>query len=71
MHQGEEGDPVKVIDAIEQLGAERIGHGIQIIKNPSVLQYVKEKDVVLEVCPTRYKFSRLQIPGIPNEILTL
>jgi adenosine deaminase len=43
-----------VKEAIDLLGAERIGHGVGIITDPSILEYVKQKGVVLEVCPTRY-----------------
>ncbi len=40
-----------VKDSIEILGAERIGHGIQIINNPGVLKFVKDKKIPLEACP--------------------
>jgi adenosine deaminase len=40
-----------VRDSIEILGAERIGHGIQIVRNPSVLNFVRDRGVPLEVCP--------------------
>lgn len=55
VHAGEEpgpGAPAQVRDAIEILGAERIGHGIHIIGDPGVMALVREKNVVLEVCPT-------------------
>jgi len=42
----------KVKEAIDLLGAERIGHGVGIITDPSVIDYVKQKGIVLEVCPT-------------------
>lgn len=54
IHSGEANDPVAaqwVKDSIEILGAERIGHGIQIIKNPAILNFVREKGIPLEVCP--------------------
>jgi adenosine deaminase len=40
-----------VRDSIDILGAERIGHGVQIIHDPEVLQYVRDKKIPLEVCP--------------------
>jgi len=55
VHAGEEPGPgaaSQVRDAIEILGAERIGHGIHIIGDPGVMALVREKNVVLEVCPT-------------------
>jgi len=55
VHAGEEpgpGAPSQVRDAIEILGAERIGHGIHILGDQRVIDLVKERNVVLEVCPT-------------------
>lgn len=54
VHSGETPQPLSatwVKDSIEILGAERIGHGIQIINNPEVLEFVKNKKIPLEVCP--------------------
>lgn len=54
-HAGEEpGDqaPGEVRSAIEALGAERIGHGIHIINDESVMDIVRERNIALEVCPT-------------------
>ncbi|MEX2122829.1 MAG: adenosine deaminase [Woeseia sp.] len=55
VHAGEEPgphSPSQVRDAIEILGAERIGHGIHIVDDPDVIELVRENNVVLEVCPT-------------------
>lgn len=54
IHSGETPQPQSAMwvkDSIEILGAERIGHGIQIVNNPEVLKFVKEKKIPLEVCP--------------------
>lgn len=40
-----------VQDSVEILGAERIGHGIQIIRNPQVLKFMVDRKIPLEVCP--------------------
>lgn len=40
-----------VRDSVEILGARRIGHGIQIVRDRHVLDFVKAKGIVLEVCP--------------------
>ena len=40
-----------VKDSIEILGAERIGHGIQIIRNPEIINFVRDRKIPLEVCP--------------------
>jgi len=55
IHSGEERvpeAPQHVRMAIEELGAERIGHGIHIIEDPEVIEFVKERRVLFEVCPT-------------------
>jgi len=52
IHQGEEGDPEKIKDAVERLGAERIGHGIQSHTSQGVIDFLKERNIPLEVCPT-------------------
>lgn len=54
VHAGEINHPSsaqKVKDAIQILGAERIGHGVQIIHNQEVLNFVREQKIPLEVCP--------------------
>jgi adenosine deaminase len=52
IHAGETGSGQNVIDAIELLGAERIGHGVFIKDEPTAYQLVKERQIVLEMCPT-------------------
>lgn len=53
-HSGE-GDaaeaPQHVRVAIEELGAERIGHGIPIINDPDVMQLAIDRNVLFEICP--------------------
>lgn len=39
-------------EAIELLGAERIGHGIQAIHSKEILKLIKKRKVLLEICPT-------------------
>ncbi len=41
-----------VIDAVEKLGATRIGHGLQIVHEPRTIEFVKKNNIVLELCPT-------------------
>jgi adenosine deaminase len=52
IHAGETGVGKNVLEAVEWLGAERIGHGVYITDCPEAYQIVKEKQVVLEICPT-------------------
>jgi len=52
VHAGEVGDSGQVREAIEQLGAERIGHGIAAFRDPALMELLRERGVALEVCPT-------------------
>jgi aminodeoxyfutalosine deaminase len=51
-HAGETTGPGTVWDAIDQLGAERIGHGTSSVQDPSLLAYLADRRIPLEVCPT-------------------
>jgi adenosine deaminase len=44
--------PQHVRVAIEELGAERIGHGIYIHRDPAVMALARERGVLFELCPT-------------------
>ena len=50
-HAGEIGGPESVREAVEQLGAERIGHGIAAVKDPYLMNWLAKRAVPLEVCP--------------------
>jgi len=52
VHAGEVGAPENVREAIELLGARRIGHGVRSIENSDVVQLLRSREVTLEVCPT-------------------
>ena len=51
-HAGEIGGPESVREAIEILGAERIGHGIAVMHDPALAASLATRRVVLEICPT-------------------
>jgi adenosine deaminase len=52
VHAGEWNGPANVAEAIERLGAERIGHGIRVMEDPSVVALARERGTVFEVCIT-------------------
>ncbi|MGD8780593.1 MAG: adenosine deaminase [Ignavibacteria bacterium] len=52
VHAGEAAGPESVWSALTDLGAERIGHGVRAIEDSKLVDYLKEKQVPLEVCIT-------------------
>jgi aminodeoxyfutalosine deaminase len=52
VHAGEIGGPESVRDAVELLGAERIGHGIAAVRDPRLMSMLAERAIHLEICPT-------------------
>ncbi|RKF26881.1 adenosine deaminase [Micromonospora globbae] len=51
-HAGETTGPETIWDALRDLGAERIGHGIAAAQDPELLAYLAERRIAMEVCPT-------------------
>jgi adenosine deaminase len=52
VHAGESGGPDHVRAALDDLGAERIGHGIATVDDAELLARVVRDQVPLEVCPS-------------------
>ena len=52
IHAGEAGGADNVLEAIDRLGALRIGHGVRARENPAVLELIRERGIPLEFCPT-------------------
>ena len=52
VHAGEWGGAENVREAIEVLGADRIGHGVRIMEDENVVALAKERGTVFEVCVT-------------------
>jgi adenosine deaminase len=51
-HAGEVAGPESVWGALRSLQAERVGHGVRSVEDPALLDYLREHQVPLEVCPT-------------------
>ena len=61
-HAAEAGPPHNVKEAIEQLGAERIGHGVRSMEDLAIIDLLSKHRMPLEICPT----SNLQTGVIPK-----
>ena len=51
-HYGESGGAEFPREAVEALDSERLGHGVSVAQDPSVVALVRERGVTLEMCPT-------------------
>jgi len=51
-HAGETAGPASVWGALRALEAERIGHGVRASEDPALVEYLAERGIPLEVCPT-------------------
>jgi adenosine deaminase len=52
VHAGEASGPENIWEAIELLGARRIGHGISCVRDPKLMDHLARSRVCLEMCPT-------------------
>jgi adenosine deaminase len=52
VHAAEAGQASNIREAIELLGADRIGHGVRAMEDLSVMDLVIKHDITLEMCPT-------------------
>ena len=51
-HAGEWTSAEAVREAIEDLGVQRVGHGVRVVDDPRVAALARERGVVFEVCIT-------------------
>jgi len=50
-HAGEEGPPEYIRQALDDLGAVRIDHGVRCMEDPKLVERLREEQVPLTVCP--------------------
>src|SRR5438132_6089369 len=50
-HQGENSPPSAIVFDVEELGAERIDHGISILEDPAAARVLSDRGIPLTVCP--------------------
>lgn len=51
IHAGETGRIENIISAVNEFGADRIGHGTAASKSVEIMDLLKERDICIEVCP--------------------
>jgi adenosine deaminase len=52
VHAGEWKGSENIIESVDHLCADRIGHGVRIVENSDVVRYIRERNIALEICPT-------------------
>jgi adenosine deaminase len=52
IHAGEWGPATNVKEAIEELGTDRIGHGVRVLEDQNIMALAKERGTAFEVCVT-------------------
>lgn len=62
VHAGEAAGPESVREAVEVLGAERVGHGVALARDPALVELVRARGLPLECCLT----SNLQTAAVPG-----
>ena len=50
-HGGELAGPSSIRACLDDLHADRLGHGVRVVEDPALLQRVVDEGIVLEVCP--------------------
>ena len=58
VHAGEAAGPESVWEALELLGAERIGHGIRAFEDATLVEHLRLEQICLEMCPTSNWITR-------------
>jgi adenosine deaminase len=52
IHAGEAAGPENIEEAVLNLGACRIGHGVRLKENVRVMEFIRNQKIPLELCPT-------------------
>jgi aminodeoxyfutalosine deaminase len=65
-HAGEAAGAASVRSAVEELGAERIGHGVRAIEDPAVVALLAKRQIPLEICPTSNRLTGAAPAHLPH-----
>jgi aminodeoxyfutalosine deaminase len=61
-HAGEVAGPASIRGALDTLHADRIRHGIRAVEDPALVEELREREIVLDVCP----ISNIRTGAVPS-----
>lgn len=67
-HAGEAAGAPSIRGAVAELGAERIGHGVRVLEDPSLVAELRERGTPFEVCPRSNYALGIVGPDEPHPI---
>lgn len=79
-HAGEHAGPESIRSVLEICGAERIGHGVRAVEDPTLVEELRARQIPLEICPSSnvclgvfpdfasHSFNRLYRSGVPVSV---
>jgi adenosine deaminase len=68
VHAGEDEGPKRIWEAIDELGADRIGHGCSAIRDAALLRRLATDRILVECCPTSNYQTGAVAPGEPHPL---
>lgn len=68
LHAGETQCPASIWEALQVAGSRRIGHGIRAVEDQRLMDYLRDKQIPLEVCPTSNVCLKL-VPSLKDHPL--
>lgn len=70
-HAGEAAGPDSVRRALNDLGVDRIGHGVRAVEDPALVRELADRQIPLEVCPTSNLRTRVASSMEDHPVRTL
>ena len=67
-HAGEAAGAASVWGALRALGAERIGHGVRAAEDPALVDYLRDRQVPVEVCLTSNRMTGLVASWVDHPV---
>jgi adenosine deaminase len=68
VHAGEAAGPQSIVDAVELLHAERVGHGVASRARADVQDLLRDRGVTIDACPTSNEFTGAIEPGTAHPL---